>query len=160
MPRSLSQISYSLKGCKTDKEKKEYLRGIIKTSLPERYKTRAYENLGGIHRRLGEYKSAGDAYSKAHMTQKASRCYVKADNKRKEKDFHKDIESSKLVKAITENKFILISAIGSFILSIFLLSSNITGNVVSNVTQNTSNKIGLVFLVISLIALMVYKIRN
>ena len=58
MPRSLSQISYSLKGCKTDKEKKEYLRGIIKTSLPERYKTRAYENLGGIHRRLGEYENA------------------------------------------------------------------------------------------------------
>jgi len=55
-----------------------------------------------------------------------------------------------------EKKFIPVIAGFSLIVSLFFLSPNITGNVVGNLTKNSSNIIGLILLVIGLIGLLIY----
>ena len=49
-------------------------------------------------------------------------------------------------------KISAIIAVVSIIVALFFLSTNMTGNAVANMTQGTSNILGVVFLVIGLIA--------
>lgn len=55
-----------------------------------------------------------------------------------------------------EKKFIPVIAGVLIIVSLFFLSPNVTGNVIGNLTKNSSNIIGLILLIIGLIGLLVY----
>jgi len=71
------------------------------------------------------------------------------------KDFLKRNPGEKEGRGL-EKKFIPVIAGFSLIVSLFFLSSNITGNAIGNLTKNGSNIIGLILLIIGLIGLLVY----
>jgi len=71
------------------------------------------------------------------------------------KDFLKRNPGEKEGRGL-EKKFIPVITGFSLIASLFFLSSNITGNVIGNLTKNSSNIIGLILLIVGLIGLLVY----
>jgi len=61
-----------------------------------------------------------------------------------------------MVSQTLEGKFVGIASVGTLIFSIFLLSGNITGRVIFNLSQFRSNMVGAVLFVLGLIWLFFY----
>ena len=95
------------------------------------------------------YHSAGkDSSQSQEAKYAAERAKYFIDNLEEEIGQLKSHEQSKGI----ESKVISILAIGSFIAGIFFLSTSITGNVIGNMANSTSNIIGAVLLVVGLVA--------
>jgi len=96
----------------------------------------------GAYEKAGSFIEAANAYKKAGMTDKEISDTIEEHRKRK---FRSKLETTAATSSI-------ISLLGG----IFFLSSNLTGNVIGNMTNSTSNWIGGILFAVGLIGAFVY----
>ena len=129
------EVINHLQDFSNNKEKITYLNKVLqkKDLLSSGTVASVYENLGGLYAQSKRSTEAEEMWEKSKML--------------REKQNEKGDLTSRLASAF---------AILGFGASIFFLSSNVTGNVVGNLTQNTSNAIGAVLFCVGLIAGLFY----
>lgn len=100
-------------------------------------------------------------YGLRYMSASANRALASAEDKANFKDVANwvkgvkksmHLRSGELKQTGLASKVSAVVCIGSFVLSLLFLSPNLTGNVISNITNSTSNILGAGLLVVGLIA--------
>ncbi|MFH1710863.1 MAG: hypothetical protein ABH840_00965 [Nanoarchaeota archaeon] len=109
-----------------------------------------YEKAGSIEKAKHMYAQAAQAYERLEDYDMAAKMYHKAGISSKTDDLKEELEKRK--RSFLEHLSIS-SIILSFILGIFLISPNFTGNAVLNINRTTSNAAGILFFIIGFIAL-------
>jgi tetratricopeptide (TPR) repeat protein len=171
------QINKKLSKFNTVSKKIGYLQSIepkIKTTKPQTQKA-YYETLGDLYLKKEDLESAAEYYHKAgiddkarliwgrlgdmhkayHEEDKALKNYNKANAFEKEEELLRKKEVHSL-----ENKFLLVLAIGSFLCSFIFLSGSVTGNTILDANFKTSNLIGGVLFIVSVVASFFYAERR
>ncbi len=121
-----------------------------------------YERAATSWVRAGEAKKAAKDYAQASDLYMKHATYLDSKNLPESKSYEKHskklaVHSERLMKATRgewhglEGKTAVAAAIVGVLGGIFFLSPNLTGNVIGNITNSTSNILGAVLLVIGLI---------
>lgn len=146
---------------------------IQKTIVRPKVDSGGYDGLAYVYDKLGEFEKAGerieelgDRYAYAGQEfEKAGKLRKAAEMYRK--DSHSDGEVARLERKLQERNrslsgrlSVAASIIGVFG-GLFFFSSNMTGNVINNLNQTSSNWIGGILFIIGLIGAFAYfKIKN
>ena len=147
------------KGHRSNKQSTDYFADIAAEN---------YKRAGDISRQLKDYEGAANFYESSVRNYdrligeielppvyKKMELQKEKDARRLAKKMRRKVKHSGLIKKIFPISFILI-----FIVGIFFLSPNLTGNAIVNLTNQTSNIIGGALFVIGIVgALMWFKKR-
>jgi len=143
-------------------------KGMLREALNRYHLGGGFENAGRVAEKLNYYKEALNYYKdeldflkrpgpkeKFRDTKRIKKIEEKIRNL--ETKLESKLESN---KKTLDSKITLFFIIISFLISLFFLSFNITGNTILNIGTKSSNFLGFVFVLVGILVFFIYKNRN